>query len=164
MTEYDFPFTREKQIKEQITGVREGEEEPKTEEITEEPKTEEIKEEPKTEEIKEEPESKKEKSLLDKLKGTTIDLSSVDEGVEGAATKEDRQLLEGFKMLNVKFHLLAGDLCALRTKSKYRNLFDGGVLSMQSANNISPELSELFKDKSRVFVESADYLIALKPE
>lgn len=36
LTEYNFPFERVKQIKEQITGVKEEDEEPKTEEIKDE--------------------------------------------------------------------------------------------------------------------------------
>jgi hypothetical protein len=43
-------------------------------------------------------------------------------------------------------------------------LFDGGVLSMQSANYISQDFSMLFKDKARVYCETADFLIGLKKE
>jgi hypothetical protein len=43
-------------------------------------------------------------------------------------------------------------------------LFDGGVLSMQSANYISEEFALLFKDKAKVFCETADFLIGLKAD
>jgi len=43
-------------------------------------------------------------------------------------------------------------------------LFDGGVLSMQSANYISEDFSIIFKDKSRVYCETADFLIGLKAD
>jgi hypothetical protein len=70
---------------------------------------------------------------MDKLKGKSIDLSTMEEGIEGASgiDVEDRKLLDGFKQLNVKIHLLADqDITALRTKSKYEGLFDIGVLSL----------------------------------
>ncbi len=63
------------------------------------------------------------------------------------------------------FHLLAEpDIKTLKLKQKYRGLFDGGVLSIQSASAIGEDLALLFKDKARVHCETADFLIALKPE
>ena len=49
-------------------------------------------------------------------------------------------------MANVKINLLSGNLDKLLLKKKYKNLFDIGVLSVNSANNIKRELSVLFKD------------------
>ena len=43
-------------------------------------------------------------------------------------------------------------------------MFDIGVLSVHSADKISPETTKLFKDKAKVHCESADYLIVMKPE
>ena len=56
------------------------------------------------------------------------------------------------------------DLTTLSTKRKYQGLFDVGVLSVHSADKISPELTRLFKDKAKVHCESADFLIVMKPE
>ena len=147
-TEYDFPFERIKQIKERITEMADGkkEDEPKTQEVTDE--------------------EAKEIGLMDKLKGKTVDLTDVVEGDEAAGDNEgDRVLLQGFRDLNVKIHLLADkDLLALRSKKKFKGLFDCAVLGLNSANFISTELSELFRDKARVHVETSDYLILLKAE
>lgn len=63
------------------------------------------------------------------------------------------------------FHLLADtDLKSLKTKQKYHSLFDGGILSINSCQQISADFSELFKDKARVYCETGDFLIGLKPE
>lgn len=56
------------------------------------------------------------------------------------------------------------DLKSLKTKSKFKGLFDLGVLSVNSANYIGEEFATLFKDKAKVYCETADYLIALKAE
>jgi len=73
--------------------------------------------------------------------------------------------LAGFKALNVHFHLLAEpDLPTLKLKSKYRGLFDLAVMSINSANKINEDFSELFVDGAPVHVESSDFLICLKPE
>jgi len=73
--------------------------------------------------------------------------------------------LRGFVDTKVKIHLLAEpDLRKLATKRKYQALFDIGVLSVHSADRISPELTKLFKDKARVHCEAADFLIIMKPE
>ena len=53
---------------------------------------------------------------------------------------------------------------SLKLKQKYRGLFDGGVLSIHSANYISEDFGMLFKDKARLFCETSDYLIGLKEE
>ena len=138
---------------------------------------EEKKEEPKIEEVKEEEEEKKEpktmeentKEVLEKLQGKgqkKIDLNAIDEGEKGESKFEegDRQLLQGFQRANVKFHLLSGDLKGLKTKSKFRGLFDIGVLSINSENYISPEVTELFKHQAVVHCESADFIIIMNPE
>jgi histidinol phosphatase-like PHP family hydrolase len=64
----------------------------------------------------------------------------------------------------VKFHLLSGSLEKLYLKKKYSNLFDIGVLSIHSANNIKTDLNILFKHGAAVHVESADYMIIFKPD
>lgn len=97
--------------------------------------------------------------------GKTIDLGEVEEGDTGEAISEDRTLLKAFKHANVHFHLMSDpDLKSLKEKKKFRGLFDGGVLSINSAVNIGEDLSTLFRDKARVHCEAADYLIALTPE
>lgn len=68
----------------------------------------------------------------------------LDEGLEGESKYDDgaRHLLKGFKDANVKIHLLGEqDIKTLSTKKKYKGLFDIGVLTMNSANHISPELT-----------------------
>jgi hypothetical protein len=48
--------------------------------------------------------------------------------------------LRAFKHANVHFHLLAEpDLKSLKTKKKFQGLFDGGVLSINSAVYIGEE-------------------------
>lgn len=89
------------------------------------------------------------------------------EGDLGASIYEegDRRWLKGFRNANVHFHLMAEpNLKSLKTKQKYRGLFDGGVLSINSAALIGDDFSQLFKDKARIHCETADYLIALTPE
>jgi len=84
----------------------------------------------------------------------TVDLTKIDEEVirlESASTQASdtppvRELLEGFTQANVKLHFISGNLEKLYEKKKYRNLFDLGVLSVGSANQISKDLSVLFKD------------------
>ncbi len=101
------------------------------------------------------------------MKGKTISLDSVEEGDEGRSVQQqgDRQLLGAFIQLNVQIHLLAEpDLKSLKTKSKFKGLFDLAVLSVNSANYIGEDFSTLFKDKAKVYCETADYLIALKAE
>lgn len=168
LKKYDFPFTRKNQIKEQLTGGKDDPESDDEEEKKEEPQIEEVTDE-KAEEIKKNEEEKKqpkvEDELMEKMKGTTIDLGAITEGDEGAADKEveDRQLLAGFKKLNVKIHMLAEeDITTLRTKSRYAGLFDLGVLSLQSVNHAGEDMAALFKDKARVFTETADLLLMLK--
>ena len=69
-------------------------------------------------------------------------------------------------MANVHFHFLAEpDLTKMHTKSKFRGLFDIGVLSLFSAGYMKQkDFSVLFKDKAAVHVETADFVIALKKD
>ena len=60
--------------------------------------------------------------------------------------------------------LADNDLKSLRTKQKFNGLFDGGILSIQSATQISKEFSCLFKDKAKVYCETGDFLIGLRKE
>jgi hypothetical protein len=60
--------------------------------------------------------------------------------------------------------LLSGKLEKLYDKKKYKNLFDIGVLSVNSANEISQGLSILFKDQAKVHCETADNMVILKAE
>ena len=53
----------------------------------------------------------------------------------------------------------------LYTKKKFEYFFDLVVLSVHSANYMQdPKFNYLFKDRTMVHVESADYIIAFKPE
>lgn len=56
------------------------------------------------------------------------------------------------------------DLKQLKTKKRYQCLFDGGILSVNSCSYISEEFSMLFRDKAKVYCETGDFLIGLKPE
>jgi hypothetical protein len=38
------------------------------------------------------------------------------------------------------------------------------VLSVNSANNIAPEFSVLFKDQAKIHCETGDMMVILKPE
>ena len=81
-----------------------------------------------------------------------------------ASETQSRCLLDGFVQSNVKFHLISGNLEKMYDKKKYRHFFDIGVLSVNSANQISKDLSVLFKDKARVHCETADYMVILKQD
>ena len=158
-TEYNFPFTRIKQVEKQLDEMAGDDEEKKEEE------------EKKTEEITDENEkaAAHAQKLVDKLKkpGKSIDLETIEEGDlgESNAQEGERQLLRGFRDTKVKIHLLGTqDLRTLNTRRKFQGLFDIGVMSIHSADKISPELTKMFKDKARVHCESADYLIVMKPE
>jgi hypothetical protein len=92
---------------------------------------------------------------MDKLKQppNTLDLSEIDaeearlESASTAASENvSRGLLDGFAQANIKIHLLSGKLEKLVEKKKYKNLFDIGVFSVQSANSISKDISVLFKN------------------
>lgn len=104
LKEYDFPFERVKNIKEQYGG---GKKEEKKEEAEED-------KEPQVQEVTEEEAKEIEKGPKDSTehltKGAkTIDLSAFDEGVMGESMLEagDRQYLKGLKMANVHFHMMA---------------------------------------------------------
>lgn len=77
---------------------------------------------------------------------------------------QSRSLLDGFVQSNVRFHLISGNLEKMYNKKKYHNLFDIGVLSVNSANQIKKDLSVLFKDKARVHCETGDYMVILKAD
>lgn len=107
--------------------------------------------------------------MVEKLKkpGKNIDLETIEEGLVGESTQQagERQLLRGISDCKVKIHLLGDkNLKNYAGKRKYQGLFDIGVLSVHSADKISPEMTKMFKDKARVHCESADYLIVMKPE
>ena len=97
---------------------------------------------------------------------TTIDLSKIEEGKCEVKPENEgtRMLLKGFRQSNVKFHLLTDSIDKLYTKSKYKDLFDIGVLSIHSANKIDPELMTLFKDGAKIHIESADNVVIMKKE
>ena len=102
-----------------------------------------------------------------KKPGKNIDLDGIEEGDLGASTQAEgeRRLLRGFSDCKVKIHLLADqDIKQLSTKRKYKGLFDVGVVSVHSADKISPELTTIFKDKAKVHCETADFVIVMKPE
>lgn len=78
------------------------------------------------------------KKTLEGAGQKTINLLDIDEG-KNTVSKENegtRKLLDGFRKLNVKIHFLSGDFKELHKKKHYKNLFDIGVMSMQSANQI----------------------------
>jgi hypothetical protein len=64
----------------------------------------------------------------------------------------------------MRINLLSGNLEKLYLKKKFHGKFDIGVLSIHSANYMSKEMSVLFKEGAKVHVESADYMVLLKPE
>ena len=49
-------------------------------------------------------------------------------------------------------------------KKKFKGLFDIGVMSVHSADKISPEMTKMFKNGARVHCESADYFIIMTPD
>jgi hypothetical protein len=90
----------------------------------------------------------------------------IDEG-KNTVKKENegtRKLLKGFKMANIKIHLLSDDLRKLYSKAKYIDLFDIGILSIHSANKIDADMNAIFKKGAKVHVESADMLVPLSKD
>lgn len=88
------------------------------------------------EEIKEEDESKEddtEENILTDIKTTEElkDETEEDKQEEEEDKEKSRELLEGFKRLNVKIHLLTGKIQNLYEKSKYKNLFNIVALSLR---------------------------------
>lgn len=93
--------------------------------------------------------------MMDKLKtpSNSLDLNDIDadearmeEEKRATIEPQTRGLLDGFVHANIKIHLLSGKLEKLYDKKKYKHMFDIGVLSVNSANGISQNLSILFKD------------------
>merc|ERR1712238_357861 len=89
----------------------------------------------------------------------TIDLSEIPEGSD-EVKKENigtRKLLDGFKFLNVKIHLLTDSLDKIYQKQRYQNLFDVGVLSVASAIHMKDaEMKSVFKKNAKVHLELCD--------
>lgn len=119
---------------------------------------------------KKEEESKKEKKgpldAFDKAK-QTIDLGEIPEGND--QVKEEnigtRKLLEGFKFLNIKVHLLTDTLDKLYTKQKYNNLFDIATLSIASGIHMKDaDFKKIMKKNAKVHVELSDQLVILKKD
>jgi hypothetical protein len=67
-------------------------------------------------------------------------------------------------MANVKIHLLSEDLSKLYNKSKYDSMFDIGVFTLHSANEINESLPKIFKNGAKIHVESADNLCIMKKD
>lgn len=64
----------------------------------------------------------------------------------------------------MRVHFLSGNIEKLYQKKKYQGLFDIGVLSLGSANQITRDLSVIFKDQALVHCETADYMVLLKED
>ena len=96
----------------------------------------------------------------------SVNLREIEEGKCEVKPEDEgtRKLLKGFVQCNVKFHLLTDSIDKLYTKSKYKDLFDIGVLSIHSANKINPEFMTLFKDGAKMHIESADNIVIMKKE
>ena len=93
----------------------------------------------------------------------------IDEGDREVKEENEgtRRLLSGFKQLNVKIHLLSGDLDSIFEKQKYAGLFDIGVLSTHSCNYIGKEgngMNKIFKKGAMVHIETVDQLCVCKDE
>ncbi|CDW85452.1 arf-like ras superfamily gtpase [Stylonychia lemnae] len=194
LTKFEYPFERlkhiEDQYKEEKKEDEKEEEEKKLEDIKEEDENQQDEEYKQEEEKKQlledeqqlEGEENKDdttneqieqnaKNLVKELQKPqkTIDLSAISEEISDtistqASETQQRHLLEGFSQAKVKIHFLSGSIDKLYLKKKYKNLFDIGVLSIHSANNIKEDMSILFKDQAKVHVETADYLAVFKPE
>jgi dynein assembly factor 3, axonemal len=175
--DYYDPKTKEKMRKEREAKKKEEEEKKKLENIEEEPMIEEVTDD-QAEQIEKKQEeekaaaSKKPKSGKDvaddlnkalNTKPKSINLAEIDEGNREVKPENEgtRKLLKGMEFANVKFHLLTDSIDKLYTKSKYKDLFDIGVLSIHSANKIDSEFLGLFKDGAKLHVESADYIVIM---
>lgn len=60
--------------------------------------------------------------------------------------------------------MLTDSIDKLYTKSKYKDLFDIGVLSIHSANSIDTDLTGIFKDGAKIHIESADNIVIMKKD
>ena len=139
---FEYPFERLKHVEQQYEALAAEDQKPDLEE------------------------AKQAEAVTQKLQAPpkTVDLGQVEEEAKMEAARQERHLLAGFAQMNVQLHLLSGSLDKLAAKKKFQGLFDLGVLSVHSANAIAPEVSVLFKDQARVHCETADFLLALKPE
>lgn len=179
MTKYEYPFERIKHLMKQDNEAKDEEkkdndkkldtipeeEEAKIEEITDE-QAEQIKREQDEKKTKEQVKDASDLKKTMMEEGKTIDLNDLEEGTYDVKDSMlgTRQLLQGFKRANVKIHLLSDDLSKLYSKSKYHDLFDIGVLSVQSSNKIAEDFNILFKKGALVHVETADMIVPLRKE
>lgn len=174
--------------KKELEKIDEKEEEPMIEELTEEQaKEEEAKiaaQEAEKQKQKEEEESKMEdeKPKIEEPKPKTAkkatkfidDLKTITEGIslgaiaegdnEDAKEEGTRELLEGFKQLNLKLHFLSDDLSKIYGKQKYQGLFDIAVASINAGDFLEDSVLPLFKPGSKLFVETVDTLCILRKE
>merc|ERR1712227_880369 len=97
----------------------------------------------------------------------TIDLGNITEG-KTEVKKENigtRKLLEGFKFLKIKIHLLSDSLDKIYTKQKYQEYFDAGILGLGAADRMTDEgHNNIWKKGAKVHIESADNLVIMKKE
>ena len=110
----------------------------------------------KVEEIKEEDEEKEEDK--EEQKQEVKKESAKTDEVERDEDK-DRTLLEGFKRLNVKFHLITGNISNLYQKQKYKNLFNIVALSMRCSDRIKKEFNQLLADNCYITIENGNKLV-----
>lgn len=97
----------------------------------------------------------------------TIDLGKIQEGTN-TVKEEDigtRRLLDGFKKLNIKLNFITEDITRIFKKSKYENLFDTAVLSVNTNEFLtSDDGMKVFKEGAKVHVETCDTLVCFKKE
>lgn len=136
LTEYIAPF-------EIIKRIENSRKKDKQEEAS---KVEEI---PEVDEEQEE-DSKKDNDAADTKPEESKETSTTEAEKVNSVTRDeskDRVLLEGFKRLNVKFHLLTGKISNLYKKSKYKNLFNIVVFSMRCADRVNKEFNQLMANE-----------------
>jgi hypothetical protein len=97
------------------------------------------------------------------MKPKGVNLAEIDEGKRDVKPENEgtRRLLKGFTQANVKIHLLTDSIDKLYTKSKYKDLFDIGVLSIHSSNKIDTDFLSLFKEGAKLHIESADMIVIM---
>ena len=136
---YEFDFPKLSFLK--------GSKDDKEEEKDEESKIEEV-----NEDEEEETEETKTEEVMEESK------------VEEVTDEKPRELLEGFKKLNISLKFITGDLTDLYIKSKYKGLFDLVVMSLKSDSVLTEEFKVLLNEGSKIYCESADNVVILKDE
>ncbi|CAI2366251.1 unnamed protein product [Moneuplotes crassus] len=113
----------------------------------------------KVEEIKEEDEGQEEDNPQEETKEESKQDAEEEAKEVSRDDQKERVLLEGFKRLNVKIHLLTGKIDTLYVKSKFKDLFNIAVLSMRCSDRINKDFNQLLANDCYIMIENGHNLV-----